>query len=127
MPFRNPYRRSTPPRKKTLEGSEQELQNACITFLEYRHWWVLRINSGMVKTQSGGVVKLAKSGVPDILALRPPNSQDPQPSHACPYWFEIKKPGKKSTPIQKARQDELRSLGCKVYEIHSLDELSKVL
>jgi 5-methylcytosine-specific restriction endonuclease McrA len=33
---------------------------------------------------------------------------------------------KKSTPIQKARQEELKALGCKVYEIHSLEEMQQV-
>jgi hypothetical protein len=40
-------------------------------------------------------------------------------------WGKIL-PGKHSTPIQKARQDELRAAGCKVYEIHSLEEMQQV-
>jgi hypothetical protein len=79
----------------------------------------------MVRTERGGMVRLAKPGVPDVLAIRPPTIVPDRP-HVEIYWFEIKKPGKKSTPIQRARQDELRAAGCTVYEIHSLEELQQV-
>ena len=118
MPFNRPITRS----KKTFGGSEQELQNACITFLQYRQFYVIRMNSGMVKTEAGGLVKMGIAGTPDLLSFRPATIDRP----IQVYWFEIKKPGKKSTPIQKARQDELRAVGCKVYEIHSLEELAQV-
>jgi hypothetical protein len=110
---------------KQFYGSEQELQNAIITYLQYRGFWTMRINSGMVKTEKGRMVKLAMAGVPDVLAIKPPTAVPPAP-YAQVYWFEIKKPGKKSTPIQKMRQDELRAAGCKVYEIHSLEEMQQV-
>ena len=118
-----PFSRALPRQKKLLPGSEQDLQNACITFLQYRQFLVMRMNSGMVKTENGSMVKLGAVGTPDVLAFRPATIDRPIEV----YWFEIKKPGKKSTPIQKARQDELRAVGCKVYEIHSLEELSKVV
>jgi hypothetical protein len=104
---------------KQFHGSEQELQNAIITYLQYRQFWTMRINSGMVKTEKGGMVKLAMAGVPDILAIKPPKAFPPSP--IAIYWFEVKLPGKHSTPIQKARQDELRAAGCQVYEVHSLE------
>lgn len=110
---------------KNYLHSEQALQNACIEFLQYRHFWTMRVNSGMVKTEKGGIVKLAMNGVPDILCIKPATAVPASP--IAVYWFEIKKPGKKSTPIQKARQDELRSLGCKVFEIHSLEELAEAI
>jgi hypothetical protein len=101
---------------KSYVHSEQALQNAIITYLQYRHYWVLRVNSGMIKTETGGMVKLAKPGVPDILCIK----------YGLATWIEVKLPGKHSTPIQKARQDELRAAGCKVYEIHSLEEMQQV-
>ena len=110
-----PLKRTTT-RPKTYLGSEQSLQNAIITYLQHRHFWVMRVNSGMIKTESGGMVKLAMKGVPDVLAIK----------YGMAYWFEIKLPGKTSTPIQKARQDELRAAGCQVFEIHSLEEMQKV-
>jgi hypothetical protein len=70
----------------------------------------------MIKTETGGMVKLAKPGVPDILAIK----------YGIATWVEVKLPGKHSTPIQKARQDELRAAGCKVYEIHSLEEMQQI-
>ena len=96
-----------------FHGSEQELQNAIITYLRYRHWWVMRINSGAVKTEAGGMVKMGAKGTPDILAIK----------YGIATWIEVKLPGKHSTPIQKARQDELRAAGCQVFEVHSLEEL----
>ena len=98
---------------KSYGGSEQHLQNAIITYLQYRHFWVMRINSGMAKLEKGGMIKLGIAGTPDVLAIK----------YGMAYWFEIKIPGKHSTPIQKARQEELRAAGCQVYEVHSLEEL----
>jgi hypothetical protein len=121
MPYRLPYKRQ--PSKKILAGSEQDLQNACIEFLRRRQFWVRRENSGMIRTESGSMVKIGEAGIPDLLAIRPATLDRP----IAVYWFEIKKPGNKSTPIQKAKQDELRSLGCQVFEIHSLEELAQAV
>jgi hypothetical protein len=118
MPFRRPTTRG----RKQLAGSEQELQNNIIKYLQYRQFYVMRMNSGMIKTEAGGMVKMGIAGTPDLLAFRPATIDRP----IGVYWFEIKKPGKKSTPIQKARQDELRAAGCKVYEIHSLEEMQQI-
>jgi hypothetical protein len=116
-----PFKRK--PAQKMYSGSEQSLQNNCITFLQYRQFIVMRMNSGMIKTESGGMVKLGTAGTPDLMAFRSATINRPIEV----FFFEIKKPGKKSTPIQKAKQDELRSIGCKVYEIHSLEELAAVV
>ena len=59
---------------------------------------------------------MGMKGCPDILAIK----------YGQALWVEVKLPGKKSTPIQKARQDELRAAGCQVYEIHSLEEMQKI-
>ena len=101
---------------KQYLGSEQSLQNAIITYLQHRRYWVLRVNSGAVQTKHDTFVKMGMKGCPDILAIK----------YGMAYWFEVKLPGKKSTPIQKARQEELRAAGCQVYEIHSLEEMQKV-
>ncbi len=123
MSYKPPNKRPAAPRKKMLDGSEQQLQNNCITFLQYRQFVVMRMNSGMIKTEAGGMVKMGIAGTPDLLAFKPATIDRP----IGVYWFEIKSPGKKSTPIQKARQEELRSIGCKVFEIHSLEELSQAI
>ena len=60
--------------------------------------------------------RLEKEATPDILAIK----------YGLATWIEVKRPGKKSTPIQKARQDELRAAGCKVYEIRSLEEMQLI-
>ena len=119
MAFRRPF----PIRKKVLDGSEQQIQSACITFLQYRQFMVFRMNAGMIKTESGSMVKVGQAGNPDLMAIKPETIDRP----LTLYWLELKRPGKKSTPIQKARQDELRAVGCQVYEIHSLDELSAAI
>jgi hypothetical protein len=102
---------------KMFHGSEQELQNAIITYLRYRHWWVMRVNSGMAKLEKGGVIKIGIAGTPDILCIK----------YGIATWIEVKLPGKHSTPIQKARQDELRAAGCQVFEVHSLEELGGLI
>jgi hypothetical protein len=112
-------RRNVP---KLYATSEQSLQNAIIDYLRYRNFWVMRINSGAVRTERGGMVKMGIAGTPDILAIKPPTQTSPIEV----YWVEVKLPGKHSTDIQKMRQDELRAAGCKVYEIHSLDEMQQI-
>jgi 5-methylcytosine-specific restriction endonuclease McrA len=42
------------------------------------------------------------------------------------YLGGARRKSQNSTPIQRARQDELRAAGCKVYEIHSLEEMQQV-
>jgi hypothetical protein len=113
---------------KSYPHSEQALQNACIEFLQYRQFYVIRMNSGMIRSEYKGkerLIKMGVSGTPDLLCIKPATAIPPSPLML--YWMEIKLPGKKSTPIQKAKQDELRSLGCKVFEIHSLEELADAI
>ena len=49
--------------------SEQELVNLIKQWLQLHGWWVLRLNSGMIKTLKG-VVRLSPAGTPDLFALK---------------------------------------------------------
>ena len=46
---------------------------------------------------------------------------------AIPCHFEVKVPGQHSTPLQRARQAQLRRAGALVAEVHSLEEVQEVL
>jgi hypothetical protein len=102
---------------KRYSGSEQQIQNSIIEGLQYRGFYAQRVNSGAIKTANGDWVKLFPKGTPDILAIR----------HGQAWWFEVKKVGKKSEGIQLAVQAHLMGAGCKVYEVHSWEEVQEAI
>ncbi len=57
-------------------------------------------------------------GVPDRIAIFP---------MARIGFIEVKAPGKKARPLQRARHRQLRHLGFKVYVIDSEDQIDAVL
>lgn len=72
--------------------TEQQVQTKLIKRLEKDGYYVLKL------------VKTNKNGIPDVLAI-PPD---------CPVeFFEVKRPGKKPSPLQEFRMSELRKHGCK--------------
>lgn len=102
---------------KKYDGSEQQIQNSIIEGLQYRGFYAQRVNSGAIKTANGDYVKLFPKGTPDILAIK----------HGQAWWFEVKKPKESSTDVQLLVQDTLKASGCKVFEVHSWEEVEKNL
>lgn len=78
-----------------------------------------RIKDALMKAGAGKVVKLTTQGrygakgLPDLMVLTPPR-------HVM--FFEVKRPGGKSTPLQLHEQEALRALGFPVYEVDNLHE-----
>lgn len=98
---------------KQYNGSEQQLQNMIIEGLQHIGFYAVRVNSGAIQTRNSDWVKLFPKGTPDILAIR----------HGHAWWFEVKKPGEKSTDIQRGVQDTLRAAGCHVFEVHGWEDV----
>lgn len=75
-----------------------------------------------VKALGGKAYKFVSpgnNGVPDRLTVFPGN---------IIVFIETKKKGKKSTPAQKNRQAELRTLGCRVYaEVDSKEKVDVII
>jgi len=101
--------------------SEQELQNFCITFLQYRGFYVLRTNAGKIRVYNeqgkARFIELMPAGTPDVLAFK----------DGYAYFFELKKPGNVSTEIQQRMQSLLSRYVRGIWEIHSREELSSAI
>src|SRR3990170_3770283 len=53
-----------------MKLSEHELQNLIREYLARKGWFVLRLNSGMIRTNKDKMVRLAPAGTPDLYALK---------------------------------------------------------
>lgn len=101
------------------ELTEHEIQQLCINWLRYHSFYVMRINAGRMNYEHNGkrkMVMLAERGTPDILAIK---------SGRC-YFFEVKRPGKTPTEIQKMKMQELEEYGAKCFVIHNIMELENI-
>jgi hypothetical protein len=88
--------------RKALDAGpkESDISSAIGKKLDNLEIWNTRINSGIIKTDSGRVVRLAKEGTPDRV-------------FACgvTVWLEVKRPGKNPTPDQAKTIRELNENG----------------
>lgn len=102
---------------------EADIQAACIEWLEYNGWHVLRLNSGKALLQ-GRCIQLCPEGTPDTVAFKPS-------AHGMGIvrimFIEFKCPGKTPTTIQRIRMEELRLYGASCHVVSSLDQLDDIL
>lgn len=100
--------------------TEHDLQNSIIEYLRRKKFFVMRLNSGAVKTQTG-FMRLAEAGTPDLMAFKL------HLSGMKLYFIEVKLPGKKPTIAQQTKMHELETYGAVCMVIHSLEELTENL
>ena len=114
---------------KTL-ASEHEIQTSIMHYLGYRGWYTQRMNSGAIRTERGGLVRMNKAGTPDILAFKPggcdPAEYGQDWVHAELLFIEVKRPGKKATPLQLATMRELTKYGARCIIATSVEDLEKL-
>lgn len=94
--------------------SEHELQKNIIELLQYHGWYCLRLNSGKIRTQSGGFMQLCPKGTPDLMAIK-----RKQP----PLFIEVKLPKGIVSPEQAIMMTELRKYGADCLVVRSIDDL----
>jgi hypothetical protein len=70
---------------------EASIVAAIVRLAKSRGWWTMKIH--------GGPFQLA--GVPDLLCLK----------HGRAVFLEVKQPGKKATPLQARRMNEIETQG----------------
>lgn len=58
-------------------------------------------------------------GIPDLLVIEIGNE-------AKYFWIETKIPGKNLTPVQEAQHKRLRSLGCTVHVVKSVERAENI-
>lgn len=113
---------------RTLKGTkEQDVSKAIQNYLDKRHVYNDRLNSGMVqvnksyKQKDGSVKKfetwlhLCKKGTPDRFFIL----------YGRIYFIEVKKYGKRPTPDQIARHDEIKRAGAVVMVADSFESFRK--
>lgn len=96
------------PRLKTKSPLEKDIQKSILTQLRKRP------GSFTVKLAAG---PYSLPGLPDILHIE----------SGVPYFFEVKRPGGKATPLQEQVMEQLRCAGALVYVVTGWDEVAAVI
>lgn len=110
---------------------EHDIQTQIKNYLEYKGFWVMRLNSGAIRTAKGNLVRLAPRGTPDLLIFKrgvacgAEGCTCKDPMHL--YFIEVKVPGNKLSFSQEQMIKELATFGVKTFVLHSLEEAQKVL
>lgn len=119
--------------------SEHQLQTLLKNYLEAKGWYVMRLNSGMVKTVNkyGNThrIRLAEVGTPDLMAFKSWNCSvcigEGYEEEDCGIkllFIEVKTPkNPKPTFAQEQKMKELESFGARCIVAHSLEELQELL
>lgn len=91
---------------------EQDIQRGILDALAWRGVYALRINSGAIRTERGGMVRGAPAGTPDVLCIVGGRA----------VFLEVKRPGNKPTALQLEMHARLRAAGATVVVVTSVDE-----
>lgn len=86
--------RSTKPESRIVS----EIREALIT----AGFWVLKVHGGAFQT----------AGIPDLLAI----------VNGRAFWFEVKRPGEKATPLQAHMIGRLRDAGCRCAVVDNVND-----
>jgi hypothetical protein len=114
-----------------LSDRESGVLSACLQWLTLHRVWHWRHNQGAIPLANGGFRRfVGLRGLPDILAIIP---QDREVVGHGPCRFavlagiEVKRPGEKPRPEQRAFLEQLNASGGVGLCVHSLDELEEGL
>ncbi len=80
------------------------------------------------------MIRMTKAGTPDIMAFKMVSVTTMiRPEHQLtveslrPLFIEVKRPGKKPTPLQQMKMEELESFGARCLVAHSVEEVEGVI
>src|SRR3990167_833882 len=115
-----------------LKVSEHQLMTLLKNYLTAKGWYVMRLNAGMIKTETGHRVRLAEVGMPDLMAFRRYGDLGVKVKSLIDdasvlVFIEVKVPGDKPTFAQEHKMEELREHGARTIVAHSLEELEEYL
>ena len=109
-------------KKKRKVNKETGLQREIVQAIQSFGLWVVRVaGQGTMQHIGPGQAVLKKSemaGFPDLLVLGP---------EGLTAWLEVKTPGGRLSPIQRARHERLQALTHVVATVHSAEEAIAVL
>lgn len=89
----------------------------------------MRLNSGAIRTDKGNMVRMARTGTPDIMCFKNIEEEGSYHHNGCVnlLFIEVKRPGNKPTFAQEQMMKELEEKGGQCYVIHNLEELQKIV
>ncbi len=118
---------------KAFVETEKGIQTAIISYLRYKGWYCMRLNSGRIRTEGGGLVMLSDPGTPDLMAFKKVLLGDgihpagPLIEAIDLLFIEVKRPGNKPTLRQQMKMEELETFGAKCIVATSIEDLEKQL
>lgn len=90
---------------------ENDVERACLDLLRLHGYYVMRLQSGLLKTPDGRWIRVGEPGLPDYVCVR----RD--------FFLEVKAPGKKLSPAQTSKIFELEACGFQVAAVDSVERL----
>jgi hypothetical protein len=100
--------RLTPPRVKLVEN---DVERACLDLLRLHGYYVVRLQSALLKTPDGRWIRVGEPGLPDYVCVK------------SDFFLEVKAPGRKLSPAQINKIFELEACGFRVATIDSVERL----
>ena len=107
---------------KSLQPTEKEIQDNIIEYLRRKKWYVQRLNSGVYRLEKS-LVRGVAAGTPDVMAFKRWGYGDN--AHVHLLFVEVKRPGKKATPLQLSKMSELARYGAKCLVATCIEDLQK--
>ena len=107
-------------KSKRGPGPEAKVQRAIMEFLQYhpKVAFAFRLNAGMIRTENGGMVRLAPAGVSDIIGMT-------IDGHF--FAVEVKAGKNRPTPRQQEFVDQVNKDGGLAFVAWSVDDCIEVL
>lgn len=96
---------------------ESAIQSHIMQYMTKKGWYVQRQNSGMVKSERGGMVRLAPVGTPDLLCIKDGRI----------LFIEVKNEKGKVTELQQQKMEELRGYGAECIVARSIEDVENYL
>jgi hypothetical protein len=100
-----------------IKVTEADIQKAILQYLAVKHIFHFRNNTGATKTERGGFVRFGTPGSPDIIVV----------DKGIFIGIEVKRPGGKLSPHQKAFCDALLQAGGRYVVAQSLEDVMEIL
>lgn len=97
---------------------EQDIQNQILEYLHLRRIKAYRINSGMIRTEHGHMVKLAPKGFSDIVGVL---------AGGRALFIEVKMGNNKPTALQEMFLEEMREQGALAFVAWGIEDVKEAL
>lgn len=88
-----------------LRRNENSVERQCCDWLRVRHYYPIRLQSGLLRTRDDRLIRIGVAGLPDYVVIHP---------RFPAFFLETKRPGGAMTPDQKTMAWKLAGYGLPV-------------